>query len=161
NMIEDLAQNGGLPSQVEMKAFEERKDLALTKGAVVFKNEIIELIQYSPHRDTTYSPPILVTPPQINKFYILDPSPSPSLAEFLVRDGFTLFAMSWCNPTAKQRDWDLETYARAIMEAVDVARNITGQDLVNITGVCAGGMTLAALLGHLAAKGDTAINSAT
>jgi polyhydroxyalkanoate synthase subunit PhaC len=161
HMIEDLAQNGGLPSQVDMKAFEVGKDLALTKGAVIFKNEVMELIQYSPQSETTYSRPLLVVPPQINKFYILDLSPGKSVAEFLVRAGFTLFAMSWRNPTVKQRDWDLETYARAIMDAVDVVRNITGQESVNITGVCAGGMTLAALLGHLAAKGDTAIHSAT
>ncbi len=161
HMIEDLAKNGGLPSQVDMTAFEVGKDLAVSKGAVIFKNEIMEVIQYSSRTETTYRRPLLVVPPQINKYYILDLSPGKSVAEYLTGAGFTVFTISWRNPTAKQRDWGLETYAKAIMQAVDVARNITGADSVNITGVCAGGMTLAVLLGHLAAIGDTAINAAT
>jgi polyhydroxyalkanoate synthase len=161
HMIEDLANNGGLPSQVDMKAFEVGKDLALSKGAVIFKNEIMEVIQYSPASETTYARPLLIVPPQINKYYILDLSPGKSVAEYLIRAGFTLFTISWRNPTAKQRNWGLETYVKAVLEAVDVVREITGQDSVNITGVCAGGMTLAVALGHLAAIGDTRINSAT
>jgi polyhydroxyalkanoate synthase subunit PhaC len=144
-----------------MKAFEVGKDLALSKGAVIFKNEIMEIIQYSPASETTYSRPLLIVPPQINKYYILDLSPGKSVAEYLIRSGFTLFTISWRNPTAKQRNWGLETYVKAVLEAVDVVREITGQPSINITGVCAGGMTLAVALGHLAAIGDTRINAAT
>ncbi len=161
HMIEDLAKNGGLPSQVDMKAFEVGKNLALSKGAVVFKNEVIELIQYAPQSETVYSRPLLSVPPQINKFYILDLSPGKSVVEYLTRAGVNLFSVSWRNPTVEQRNWGLETYMEAILQAVDAVRDITGQEAINISGACAGGMTLAATLGHLAAKGDRRINAAT
>jgi polyhydroxyalkanoate synthase len=161
HMIEDLARNGGLPSQVDMKAFEVGKNLALSKGAVVFKNEVLELIQYAPNSETVYSRPLLAVPPQINKFYIFDLSPGKSLVEYLTHSGFTTFAISWRNPTVERRDWGVETYVKAILAATDVVRDITGQDAVNIFGACAGGMTLALALGHLAAKGDTRINAST
>jgi len=161
HMIEDLAKNGGLPSQVDMKAFEVGKNLALSKGAVVFKNEVIELIQYAPQGETVYSRPLLSVPPQINKFYILDLAPGKSVVEYLTRTGVNLFSISWRNPTVEQRNWGLETYMEAILQAVDAVRDITGQEAINISGACAGGMTLAATLGHLAAKGDRRINAAT
>jgi polyhydroxyalkanoate synthase len=161
HMIEDLAKNGGLPSQVDMTAFEVGKNLALSKGAVVFKNEVLELIQYAPQTETVYSRPLLFVPPQINKYYILDLSPGKSVVEYLARAGYTLFTISWRNPTVKQRDWGFETYIKAILEAADVARDITGQEAINIAGACAGGMTLALALAHLAAKGDTRIHAAT
>jgi polyhydroxyalkanoate synthase subunit PhaC len=161
HMIEDLAKNGGLPSQVDMSAFEVGKQLALSKGAVVYKNEMFELIQYAPRSETVYSRPLLCVPPQINKYYILDLAPGKSVVEYLTQHGFTIFAISWRNPTAKQRNWGFETYMKAILEASDVVREITGQEAVNVTGACAGGMTLALALGHLAAKGDRRFHSAT
>jgi poly[(R)-3-hydroxyalkanoate] polymerase subunit PhaC len=161
HMIEDLARNGGLPSQVDMKAFEVGKNLATSKGAVVFKNEVLELIQYAPHTETVYSRPLLSVPPQINKFYIFDLSPGKSLVEYLAHNGFTVFAISWRNPTAKQRDWGFETYVQGVLEACDVIRDITGQDAINAAAACAGGVTQALALGHLAAKGDKRINAAT
>jgi polyhydroxyalkanoate synthase len=161
HMIEDVARNGGLPSQVDMTAFEVGKNLAVSKGAVVFHNEVLELIQYAPTSETVYSRPVLAVPPQINKFYIFDLAPGKSLVEYLTHSGFTVFAISWRNPTAEQRNWGLETYMRAILEAVDAVRDITGQESINISGACAGGMTLAVTLGHLAAKGDQRLNAAT
>jgi polyhydroxyalkanoate synthase len=161
HMIEDLARNGGLPSQVDMKAFEVGKNLAVSKGAVVFKNEVLELIQYAPHTETVYSRPLLSVPPQINKYYIFDLSPGKSLVEYLTHNGFTVFAISWRNPTAKQRDWGFETYVQGVLEASDVIRDITGQDAINAAAACAGGVTQALALGHLAAKNDTRINAAT
>ncbi|HEY7779882.1 MAG TPA: alpha/beta fold hydrolase [Ktedonobacterales bacterium] len=161
HMIEDIARNGGLPSQVDMKAFEVGKNLALSKGAVVYKDDVMEVIQYAPTSATVHSRPMLSVPPQINKFYIFDLSPGKSLVEYLTRGGFTIFAISWRNPTAAQRDWGLETYMRAILKAVDVVRDITGQDTVNVSGACAGGMTLAVTLGHLAARGEAPVNAAT
>jgi polyhydroxyalkanoate synthase len=161
HMIEDLAKNGGLPSQVDMSAFEVGKNLALTKGAVVHKSEVFELIQYAPQGETVYSRPLLCVPPQINKYYILDLAPGKSVAEYLVHHGFNVFTISWRNPTAKQRNWSFETYMRAVVEASDVVRDISGQESLNVMGACAGGMTLALVLGHLAAKGDKRFHSAT
>src|SRR5260221_14386171 len=143
-----------------MTAFQVGKDLAISKGAVVFTNEVLELIQYAPTSETVYSRPVLSVPPQINKFYIFDLSPGKSLVEYRTQNGFTVFAISWRNPTTQQRDWGLETYMRAILEAVDVVRDITGQESINISGACAGGMTLAVTLPHLSAKGDAGLNAA-
>ncbi len=100
-------------------------------------------------------------PPQINKFYATDLSPGRSFAEFAVRSGVQTFCISWRNPTAAQRDWNVETYLTACKEAISVAREITGADRVNAMAACAGGFTLATLLGHLAAKGEDVIESAT
>ncbi|HEY7983926.1 MAG TPA: alpha/beta fold hydrolase [Ktedonobacterales bacterium] len=161
HMIEDLARNGGLPSQVDMAAFEVGKQLAIAKGAVVYKSEVFELIQYAPKSETIYSRPLLCVPPQINKYYILDLAPGKSVVDYLAQHGFSVFAISWRNPTAKQRNWGFETYMKAILEASDVVREISGQETINITGACAGGMTLALTLGHLAAKGDRRFNAAT
>jgi polyhydroxyalkanoate synthase len=161
HMIEDLARNGGMPSQVDMQAFEVGKDLGISKGAVVYKDEVIELIQYTPTTATVYARPLLCVPPQINKFYVLDLSPGKSIVEYLTHNGFTVFAISWRNPTVKQRNWSFDTFVRAVITAADVAREITGQSAVNTIGACAGGATLALAAGHLAAKGDPRINTAT
>jgi polyhydroxyalkanoate synthase len=161
HMIEDLANNGGLPSQVDMKAFQIGKDIAITPGAVVFKNEVLELIQFKSTTEQVHHRPILTVPPQVNKFYVMDLSPNKSLLKYLVDGGFQVFAISWRNPTVEHRDWGFETYDQAILEAIDVVRAITGSEDVNITGACLGGMTLATLLGYLAAKGDRRVNAAT
>ena len=161
HMIEDLANNGGLPSQVNMKAFQVGKDLAISPGVVVFKNDVLELIQYKPTTPQVYSRPLLTVPPQVNKFYILDLSPSKSMIQHLVGSGMQVFSISWRNPTPEHREWGFETYAWAILEAIDVVRAISGSEDVNISGACLGGMTLATLLSHLAAQGDRRVNAAT
>jgi poly[(R)-3-hydroxyalkanoate] polymerase subunit PhaC len=159
HMLEDLANNGGLPSQVDMKAFQVGKDLALSPGAVVFKNEVLELIQYQPATPEVYRRPLLMIPPQVNKFYIMDLSPGKSLVQYLVGTGMQVFMISWRNPTPEQREWGFETYDRAILEAIDVVRAITGNEDVNTLAACLGGMTLASLLGYLAARGDRRIHA--
>src|SRR5437867_10210853 len=116
-MIEDLANNGGLPSQVDMKAFQVGKNLALSPGAVVFKNELLELIQYQPTTPQVYSRPLLFVPPQVNKFYVMDLSPNKSLIQYLVSSGFQVFIISWRNPTPQHREWGFDTYDRAILQA--------------------------------------------
>ncbi len=161
HMIEDLANNGGLPSQVNMKAFQVGKDLALSPGAVVFQNEVLELIQYQPTTPQVYQRPLLIVPPQVNKFYVLDLSPGKSIARYLVGNGQQVFTISWRNPTPQQREWGFETYDRAILEAIEAVRAITESPDVNIIGSCLGGMTLATLLGHLAALGDQRIHAVT
>ncbi len=161
HMLEDLANNGGMPSQVNMKAFQVGKDLSLSPGAVVFKNEVLELIQYQPTTPQVYGRPLLIVPPQVNKFYVMDLSPNKSIIRYLVANGQQVFAISWRNPTPQQRAWGFETYDRAILEAIDAVRAITQSPDVNISGSCLGGMTLATLLGHLAAQGDQRIHAVT
>src|SRR5438034_3701366 len=125
HMLEDLANNGGMPSQVDMKAFQVGKDLATSPGAVVFKNEMLELIHYKPTTQQVYRRPLLLVPPQVNKFYVLDLSPSKSIIQYLVANGLQVFTISWRNPLPEQREWGSETYVRAILEAVGVVREIT------------------------------------
>ena len=161
HMLEDLANNGGMPSQVNMKAFQVGKDLALSPGAVVFKNEVLELIHYQPATPEVYRRPLLLVPPQVNKFYVMDLSPNKSIVRYLVANGLQVFTISWRNPTPQQREWGFETYDQAILEAIEAVRAITASPDVNIVGSCLGGMTLATLLGHRAAQGDRSVNAVT
>ncbi len=161
HMLEDLANNGGMPSQVDMKAFQVGKDLGISPGAVVFKNELLELIQYKPATQEVYRRPLLLVPPQVNKFYVMDLSPGKSIVQYQVANGLQVFAISWRNPTPEHRDWGFETYDRAILEAIEAVRAITESPDVNIVGSCLGGMTLATLLGHLAAREDRRIHAVT
>src|SRR5205814_688385 len=124
HMLEDLANNGGMPSRVDMKAFQVGKDLATSPGAVVFKNEVLELIQFQPTTLEVYGRPLLIVPPQVNKYYVMDLSPNKSLVRYLVANGQQVFTISWRNPTPEDREWGFETYDRAILEAIDVVRAI-------------------------------------
>lgn len=161
HLLEDLTKNGGMPSQVDMKAFQVGKDLATTPGVVVFKNEVLELIQYQPTTPQVYSRPLLMVPPQVNKYYATDLTPNKSLIRYLVASGQQVFTISWRNPTPKQRDWGFDSYVQAVLEAIDAVRAITGSKDVNMTGACLGGMTLASLLGYLAARGDKRVHAVT
>lgn len=161
NLLDDLLNNGGMPRQVDDRKFQVGKNLAVTPGAVVFRNEVFELIQYRPATPRVRARPLVIVPPQINKFYMVDLAPGRSFAEYAVSEGVQLFCISWRNPTAAQRDWNLETYMRAAQQAIGVARDITGADKVNVMAACAGGFTLATLLGHMAAVGDHSVASAT
>lgn len=161
HMIEDLANNGGLPSQVNKKAFQLGKNLALTPGAVVFKHEMFELIQYQPTTPQVYRRPLLLVPPQVNKYYVMDLSPGKSLIQYLVSRGFQVFTMVWRNPTPEHREWGFDTYNLAILQAIDVVRAITESPDTNILGACLAGMTLATLLGYLSAQQDRRIHAAT
>ena len=124
NYFEDLVRNGGMPSQVDSKPFHVGKNLATTPGAVVCRTEVFELIQYEPMAAEVWARPLLIVPPQINKFYSLDLSPDKSMIQFLLREGVQVFCISWRNPTAKQRDWGLHTYVQAVDAAVDAVRDI-------------------------------------
>src|SRR5207237_5551403 len=119
-----------------MKAFQVGKDLGISPGAVVFKNEVLELIQYQPTTPQVYSRPLLIVPPQVNKFYVMDLSPGKSIIRYLVESGLQVFAISWRNPTPQQRAWGIEAYDRAILEAMEAVRAITGSPDVNIRGSC-------------------------
>ena len=161
HLAKDMVHNGGMPSQVNMEAFEVGKNLATTDGAVVFRNDVLELIQYKPITESVHERPLLVVPPQINKFYVFDLSPEKSLARFLLRSQVQTFVVSWRNPTKAQREWGLSTYIEALKEAIDVICAITGSKDVNMLGACSGGLTTASLLGHYAALGQQKVNALT
>jgi polyhydroxyalkanoate synthase len=162
NLAHDLRHNGGMPSQVDNRPFGVGKNLALTPGHVVHRTEVYELIQYEETTAEVRERPLVVVPPQINKYYITDLAPGRSLVESTVAAGIPYFTMSWRNPTPEHRDWNLDTYAAAVHEAVGVACDIAGTDDANLAGICAGGVTMAALVGHLAATGwSNLVNSVT
>ena len=152
NLFEDLLHNNGLPRQVSNHAFEVGKTVATTPGSVVFRNELLELIQYKPMSEKQYAKPLLVVPPQINKYYIFDLSPANSFVQYALKNGLQTFMVSWRNPDVRHREWGLSTYVAALEEALNVCRAITGAREVNLMGACAGGLTIAALQGHLQAK---------
>ena len=161
HLAKDIVNNGGMPSQVKMDAFEVGKNLATSEGAVVFRNDLLELIQYKPTTEQVHERPLLVVPPQINKFYVFDLSPEKSLARFCLRSGIQTFIVSWRNPTKAQREWGLSTYIDALKEAIDAILQITGASDLNMLGACSGGITTAALLGHLQATGEKKVNAFT
>ncbi|UVM45107.1 class II poly(R)-hydroxyalkanoic acid synthase [Pseudomonas brassicacearum] len=161
HLAKDLVHNGGMPSQVNMGAFEVGKSLGVTEGAVVFRNDVLELIHYRPITEQVHERPLLVVPPQINKFYVFDLSPDKSLARFCLRSNVQTFVISWRNPTKEQREWGLSTYIEALKEAVDVVTAITGSKDINMLGACSGGITCTALLGHYAALGEKKVNALT
>jgi polyhydroxyalkanoate synthase len=162
NMMSDLFNNHGMPTQVDKSAFEVGKNLATTEGSVIFRNDVLELIQYKPQTEKVYETPLLFVPPQVNKFYVFDLTPANSLFDFLLKGGVQTFVISWRNPTPEQRDWDIDTYVSAIIEAIAVVQKICKVEKVNMVGACAGAMTLSSLLGYYAAgHKKNPINSAT
>jgi polyhydroxyalkanoate synthase len=153
NLASDLAE--GRLSLVDATAFEVGRNLASTPGKVVYRNELIELIQYEPRTERVHEVPILVLPPWINKYYILDLSEKNSLVRYLVERGFTVFMTSWRNPDSSMEETTFEDYTTlGPLSAVDVARDITGSDRVNPTGYCIGGVLLVMTLAWLAAGDD-------
>jgi polyhydroxyalkanoate synthase len=152
HMLDDFMHNNGLPSQTTKDAFEIGRTLAVTPGAVVYRNELLELIQYKPMSEKQYARPLLIVPPQINKYYIFDLSPTNSFVQYALKNGLQTFIISWRNPDVRHREWGLSSYVEAAEEAMNVCRAITGSPQVNLMGACAGGLTIAALQGHLQAK---------
>ncbi|MGI9352199.1 MAG: alpha/beta fold hydrolase [Rhizobiaceae bacterium] len=152
NLVTDLTKNGGLPSSVDESKFQVGENLATTPGHVVFKNDVLELIHYTANTDKVYRRPLLIVPPQINKYYSVDLSPNKSMIQFLLANGIQPYCVSWRNPTADQRDWDLATYIEALDEACDASIEISGAESVNIMGSCSGGITVSTYAGWLAAQ---------
>jgi len=161
HLVDDVLNNGGLPSTVDKKPFHVGVNLANTPGAVVFRDELFELIQYKPAHENVYQRPLLVVPPQINRFYIFDLSPDKSLVKYALEQGLQVFIVSWRNPTAAQRDWGLETYLTALEQAIDIVSEISGSPDCNLLGACSGGITAVTLLGHLTARSEHKVNAAT
>jgi polyhydroxyalkanoate synthase len=162
NFFHDVANNGGKPSQVDTTPFRLGHNLAATPGEVVFRNDLMELIQYRPQTETTYEIPILLSPPWINKYYIMDLSPGRSFVEWAVSQGHTVFAISYRNPDESMRNVALDDYLlRGPYEALDVIAEITGADQVNMVGLCLGGSLTVMLIAHMAANGGHRVRSAT
>jgi polyhydroxyalkanoate synthase len=147
----DLATPPRVPSMVEADAFEVGADLAVTPGAVVLRTPMFELLQYQPQTPTVRRVPLLVVPPAINKYYILDLAPGRSLVEYLVQNGQQVFMISWRNPDARHRHWGADAYGQAIVEAQEATQRICRADRSLVLGLCSGGILAAMVLAHLAA----------
>ncbi|MDT7586374.1 MAG: poly[(R)-3-hydroxyalkanoate] polymerase subunit PhaC [Pseudonocardiales bacterium] len=161
NLVDDLRHNGGMPATVEPGVFQVGRDLALTPGAVVAREPLAELIQYTPTTEGVHERPILVVPPPIGRYYFLDLRPGRSFVEFAVANQLNTFLLSWRNPGPAQGSWDLEDYASTVLTAIDHVRAITGSPEVNLIGFCAGGIISSTVLSHLAATGDPRVHSAS
>jgi len=162
NFVHDLVHNDGWPSQVDRSSFVLGRNTAATPGAVVFRNELIEVLQYQPTTDEVHERPLVVIPPWINRYYIADLAPGKSLVEWAVRRGHTVFAVSYRNPDASMRDLSFDDYLRlGPLTAVDVVREITGREKVNTLAICLGGTMNAMALAYLDACGDDFVHSST
>lgn len=160
NMIADMRK--GHVSQTDETAFEVGRNVATSEGGVVFQNQVIQLIQYRPLTKKVYQRPLLIVPPCINKFYILDLQPENSLIRYAVEQGHTVFVVSWVNPGAElgMLGWD-DYVEQGVIEAIHVTQKITGQKQVNTLGFCVGGTLLASALAALAARGEKPAASLT
>jgi poly[(R)-3-hydroxyalkanoate] polymerase subunit PhaC len=143
-----------LPSMVDTSKFEVGINLATTKGAVIQREDPFELIQYAPQTDEVRSVPLLLVPPMINKYYIADLAPGRSLVEYLVQQGQEVYVVSWRNPEAEHGSWGLDTYAEAILSALDTACAVSESEQVQLLAFCGGGIAGACVAGHLAANGE-------
>jgi polyhydroxyalkanoate synthase subunit PhaC len=162
NLLHDVRHNGGWPAQVDRSGFEVGVNMAATPGSVVYRSDLIELIQYSPQTPETYAVPLLFCPPWINKYYIMDLAPGKSLIEWAVRHGHTCFAISYRNPDKSMSGLGFRDYLfDGPLDAVRVVREITGAPPINTLSVCLGGTLTAMGLAYNAVRGDDSIASAT
>ena len=149
SFLADMATAPRIPAMVEPGAFEVGKDLAVTPGAVVHRTDVFELIQYEPVTESVFRYPVLIVPPMINKFYIVDLAPGRSMVEYLVAEGHQVFVISWRNPDARHRDWDLDTYGKAVTDALDAVRIIGNVGKASICALCSGGIVSSMVAAHL------------
>ena len=164
NLIRDLESNNGelLVRLADETAFKVGSDLAATPGKVVFRNRLFELIQYSPSTEMVYQTPLLIFPPWINKFYILDLKPHNSLIRWIVDQGYTLFVVSWANPDTSYADVGLEEYIEeGYFEAIEQVKSICDAKTINALGYCIAGTVLSIVMSLMKKRGDASINTAT
>jgi polyhydroxyalkanoate synthase len=154
NLVRDMSKPPRIPAMVDRSAFTVGEDIAVTPGAVVLRTPVFELLQYAPQTSKVREHPLLLTPPMINKYYIADLAPGRSMMEHAVKQGQQVFAISWRNPDARHADWGLDTYAQAVVEALDAVEAITGSEKTHVMGLCAGGIVLSTVVAHLAAIGE-------
>jgi polyhydroxyalkanoate synthase len=163
-LAEDISAGGGVLKirQSDDTKFHLGVDIATTPGKVVWRNDVMELIQYAPTTAEVYRRPLLITPPWINKFYVLDLNPEKSFVRWAVEQGFTVFIISWINPDESKAEKGFEAYMHeGVLTALDVIEKATGEKKVAAAGYCVGGTLLALTLAYMAAKGDDRIDSVT
>jgi polyhydroxyalkanoate synthase subunit PhaC len=148
-LLTDLAVAPRVPSMVEPGSFEVGKDLAVTPGSVVYRTEMFELIQYAAATERVNKYPLLIVPPMINKFYITDLAPGRSMTEYLVSDGHQVFCISWRNPDYRHRDWGLDSYGAAVLDALETVRTITRAKKASVCALCSGGIVSSMVAAHL------------
>ncbi|MEO8925605.1 MAG: alpha/beta fold hydrolase, partial [Caulobacteraceae bacterium] len=163
NLLEDVAHGKGLVKRRTADTFELGVNIAATPGAVVFQNELMQLIQYSPATETVHRKPLLFVPPLVNKYYLFDLTPKSSYLKWLVDQGHTVFVISWVNPTLHQAAKDLADYVRGgVLAAIEAVERATGERGVDLVSYCLGGVLSAIAMAWLAAKGEGArVASAT
>jgi len=162
HFVDDLLKNGGRPRQVDTRPFKLGENLAATPGKIVFKNDLMELIQYAPQTPKVRAVPVLASPPWINKYYVMDLAPGRSFLEWAVQHERTVFAISYRNPDPSMGGVTLDDYLiHGPREALDVIAEITGAPKIDIIGLCLGGALTAMLAAYLAEKGDDRIGSIT
>ncbi len=163
-MLDDLRRGKGQlrPKMTDLEAFKLGENIATTPGKVVFQSALMQLVQYAPATETVYRRPLLIVPPWINKFYILDLKPKNSFIRWAVGEGLTVFVISWVNPDQRLANKDFEDYLReGLLAALDAVRAATGEETANVIGYCIGGTLTASALAYLAATGDRRVASAT
>ena len=153
NFARDMSSTPRIPSMIDPDAYTVGETLATTKGTVVLRTRMFELIHYAPQTKQVREVPILLVPPVINKFYIMDIAPGRSLIEYYVKGGQQVFAISWRNPSARHRDWGFDEYGQSIVKALDALEVITGADKANIFATCSGGILTSMMISHLFATG--------
>src|SRR6201997_318369 len=151
---QDMLSKPRVPAMVQPDAFAVGETVATTKGTVVLQTSVFELIQYAPQTAKVRTVPLLIVPPVINKFYIMDIAPGRSMIEYFVAQGQQVFIVSWRNPQARHRDWGFDTYGAAIVEALDAVQKVAGTDGVHLLGTCSGGILAAMIASHLAEIGE-------
>lgn len=157
---DDAVKRGGRPMKVDRANFTMGQDLAATPGKVVFRNEIAELIQYSPQTEKVHEVPILMSPPWVNKYYVMDLAPNRSFIEWAVKHERTVFVLSYVNPDQKLRNTTLNDYLEnGVLNAVDVIADITGSDKLDIVGLCLGGIAASIISSYLAVERPGVVNT--
>jgi polyhydroxyalkanoate synthase len=154
HFVDDMMSAPRVPSMVDPDAFSLGEDVAVTPGSVVFRCEEFELIQYAPQTEKVLSAPLLMVPPVINKFYIMDIAPGRSMIEYFVRQGVQVFAISWRNPSAEDRNWGFDTYGQAILNALEAVEKITQTARTHLQASCSGGILAAMTAAHLNSSGE-------
>ncbi|MFF3573625.1 PHA/PHB synthase family protein [Nocardia jiangxiensis] len=152
--VGDMTSAPRVPAMVEPDAFTVGENIAVTPGSVVLRTEVFELIQYAPQTPQVRTIPLLMVPPVINKYYIMDIAPHRSMIEYFLSQGQQVFAISWRNPTAAQRDWGFDTYGQAIVDALDAVEEITGCERTHLQASCSGGILAAMTAAHLTEIGQ-------
>ncbi len=153
-MVRDLSTRPRVPRMVEPDAYVVGRDLAVSPGHVVFRNPLLELIEYSPQTATVRETPLLIVPPTINKFYVVDLAPGRSLVEYLVASGQQVFMISWRNPGGDGAAWGVDAFAEAVLEALQAVEKISASPRTVLLALCSGGMLTSMLLAHLAVTGQ-------